>query len=34
MLRTFSREREGPYDQLYAPFKGIPRNRNGNSEAA
>jgi hypothetical protein len=34
MLRTVGRESEERYEQLYAYFNDIPRDKNGNSEAA
>jgi hypothetical protein len=34
MLRTVGRESEDRYEQLYAYFNDIPRDKNGNSEAA
>ncbi len=34
MLRTVGRESEERYEQLYAYFNDIPRDKNGNQEAA
>ncbi|KDR25447.1 hypothetical protein BG60_28370 [Caballeronia zhejiangensis] len=34
MLRTVGRESEERYEQLYAYFNDIPRDKNGNTEAA
>lgn len=34
MLRTVSRESEERYEALYAYFNDIPRDKNGNTEAA
>ncbi|GJH14995.1 hypothetical protein CBA19CS22_00655 [Caballeronia novacaledonica] len=34
MLRTVGRESEERYEQLYAYFNDVPRDKNGNTEAA